>query len=159
MLPRHYQTIFWLGYAEGSILGVGRVATPRFRAGVSWGRRWIVGGRERVVKYYYNNPIMYSKYFRQWRLLKRNKIICTEVAVNGQFCLENRNFLWNCLKKMKCFGYLPGKIKIFGEIIDAAVTTSQDTIGYAVTGESHLHSKICVVIVTANLLVQPNSHS
>src|SRR6218665_3640288 len=29
--------------------------------------------------------IMYRKYVRKWLLLKRNRIICTEVAVNGQF--------------------------------------------------------------------------
>src|SRR6218665_1849432 len=28
---------------------------------------------------------MYRKYVRKWLLLKRNKIICPEVAVNGQF--------------------------------------------------------------------------
>src|SRR6218665_2249451 len=29
--------------------------------------------------------IMYRKYVRKWLLLKRNRIICPEVAVNGQF--------------------------------------------------------------------------
>jgi len=37
-----------------------------------------------------------------WWLLKRNRMICpSEVAVNDQFFLENRNFLWSCLKKSK----------------------------------------------------------
>ena len=42
--------------------------------------------------------IMHRKYVRKWWLLKRNRKFCPEAAVNGQFCLENRNVLWNCLK-------------------------------------------------------------
>ena len=41
---------------------------------------------------------MYRKYVRKWQLLKRNRIICPEIAVNSQF--------------------LPGKIDIFSEICD-----------------------------------------
>src|SRR6218665_2366272 len=44
---------------------------------------------------------MYRKYDRKWLLLKRNRIICPEVAVNGQF-VEKSNF-FNCLKKIKNF--------------------------------------------------------
>jgi len=65
-------------------------------------------------------------YVRKWRLLKRNRIICSQVAVNEQFCLENRNIEKNCLKKsiflkfawkkLKFFTNLPGKIEIFREI-------------------------------------------
>src|SRR6218665_2612721 len=62
--------------------------------------RWVAGrvagvsleswtGREMLLYL-----IMYRKYVRKWLLLKRNRIICPEVAVNGQFfCLENRIFL------------------------------------------------------------------
>ena len=56
---------------------------------------------------------MYRKYVRKCWLLKRNRIICPEVAVNEQFLLgksnlfkiawKNRNFLWNCLKKIEFF--------------------------------------------------------
>jgi len=64
----------------------------------------VVRVRGRAVKYYYN-LIMYRKYVLKW-LLKRYRIICPDVAVNGQFCqdkrekrsfekfrLENRKFL------------------------------------------------------------------
>src|SRR6218665_3785482 len=47
------------------------------------GRRGSLGswtGRE-ILLYL----IMYRKYVRKWLLLKRNGIICPEVAVNGQF--------------------------------------------------------------------------
>ena len=63
------------------------------------------------------------KYVRKWRLLKRNRIIGPEAAVNDQLCLENRFFL-NCLKrnqifsklclgKLKFLKILPGKIEIY----------------------------------------------
>ena len=42
--------------------------------------------------------IMYRKYVRKWLLLKRNRIICEEVAVNGQFFAWKIDF-FNCLKK------------------------------------------------------------
>jgi len=47
------------------------------------------------------------------KLLKRNRIICPEVAVNGQFLPGKSIFFKNCLKKSKFFGNLLGKIKIF----------------------------------------------
>src|SRR6218665_1195308 len=44
--------------------------------------RGVAGGRwSREILLY----IMYRKYVRKWLLLKRNRIICPEVAVNGQF--------------------------------------------------------------------------
>src|SRR6218665_1218011 len=66
---------------------------------------------------------MYREYVRKWSLFKRNRIICPEVAVNGQFlpgkskfvfdiCLENKIF-FNCLKKLKFIGNLPGTIEMF----------------------------------------------
>ena len=55
--------------------------------------------------------IMYRKYVRKWFLLKRNRIIWPEVAVNGNFCQENQFF--NCLKKLKFFGNLPVEIEFF----------------------------------------------
>jgi len=85
---------------------------------------------------------MYRKYVRKEWLLKRNRIICPEVAINEQFlpgksifwlpekieifrkfawknrnfskmCLENRNFLKICMEKYKFFKNLPEKIEIF----------------------------------------------
>src|SRR6218665_330345 len=44
--------------------------------------------------------IMYRKYVRKWLLLKKNRIIWPEVAVNGHFFAWKINFL-NCLKKSK----------------------------------------------------------
>src|SRR6218665_3977249 len=69
--------------------------------GVVGGRREVVGRRGQVVKYYYNS-IMYRKYVRKWRLVKRNRITCQEVAVNGQFFLDKRkkrSFGNFCLEK------------------------------------------------------------
>src|SRR6218665_1901160 len=57
----------------------------------------VVDGRE-ILLYL----IMYRKYVRKWLLLKRNRIIWPEVAVNGHF------FAW----KIEFF-LLPEKIKIF----------------------------------------------
>src|SRR6218665_3427587 len=37
--------------------------------------------------------IMYRKYVRKWLLLKRSRIICPEVAVNGHFLLGKSIFL------------------------------------------------------------------
>ena len=67
------------------------------------GRREVVDGRE-IVLYL----IMYRKHVRKWRLLKRNRIICPEVAVNEQFLPGKTNFF-----------KLPEKIEMFhkfGEI-------------------------------------------
>src|SRR6218665_701700 len=44
--------------------------------------------------------IKYRKYVRKWLLLKRNRIICSEVAVNGQIFAWKIEF-FNCLKKSK----------------------------------------------------------
>jgi len=41
--------------------------------------------------------------------LKRNRIICPEIAVNGQVLHGKSNFFKNYLKKSKVFGNLPGK--------------------------------------------------
>src|SRR6218665_3726718 len=65
---------------------------------------------------------MYRKYVRKWLLLKRNRIICPEVAVNGQFfalkieffnCLKNPNFRKFACKTRYSFVKLPEKIEIF----------------------------------------------
>jgi len=56
---------------------------------------WGVAGW--VVKYYYN-LIMYRKYVRKWWLLKRNRKMCPEVAVNGQFLPGKSKLFLNCLK-------------------------------------------------------------
>ena len=76
---------------------------------------------------------MYRKYVRKWWLLKRNRIICLELAVNNQFFVgkseffvklpkkieicrkfapKNRFFL-NCLKKIENFRKFPDKIELF----------------------------------------------
>ena len=57
--------------------------------------------------------IMYRKYVRKWWLLKINRIIFPEVAVNGQFLPGKLNLFLNCMKKSKLFGDLPGKINFF----------------------------------------------
>src|SRR6218665_2240362 len=75
-------------YPGASILGAEGHEPPDFGQG---GRREGAGrvaggsleswtGRE-ILLYL----IMYRKYFRKWLLLKRNRIICPEVAVNGEF--------------------------------------------------------------------------
>ena len=80
-------------YPGASILG----ATTRFWAGCrKEGRRgslesWT--GRD-ILLYL----IMYRNYVRKWLLLKRNKIICPDVAVNGQFFAWKILF-YHCLKK------------------------------------------------------------
>src|SRR6218665_1712693 len=84
-------------YSGASILGL-RVATPRFWAG---GRR---EGRRGALESWTGSEIlyliMYRKYVRKWLLLKRNRIICPEVAVNEQFFAWKTEF-FNCLKKSK----------------------------------------------------------
>ena len=55
---------------------------------------------------------MHRKYVRKWWLLKRNRIICPEVAVNGQFLPGKSTLLVKLPEKPKCFVNLPGKIKI-----------------------------------------------
>src|SRR6218665_2089190 len=67
--------------------------------------------------------IMYTKYVRKWLLLKRNRIIWLEVAVNGQFfawkiddffyCLKNQNFRKFACKTRYSFVKLLEKIEIF----------------------------------------------
>src|SRR6218665_818121 len=52
---------------------------------------------------------MYRKYVRKWRLLKRNRIICPEVAVNEQFLPGKSNFIIFTEK----IENLPEKIEIF----------------------------------------------
>src|SRR6218665_1343871 len=44
--------------------------------------------------------LMYMTYVRKWLLLQINRIICPEVAVNGQFFAWKIEF-FNCLKKSK----------------------------------------------------------
>ena len=90
--------------------GVGGVVTPRFWA----------GGRE-ILLYF----IMYRKYVRKWWLLKRNRMICPEAAVNGQFCQlkfcceiawKNQNFSEICMEKSNIFGEIAWKNQNFSEI-------------------------------------------
>ena len=56
---------------------------------------------------------LYRKYVRKWVLLKRNRIICPEVAVNDQFLPGKSKFLGNCQKKLKFFKNLPVRNGIF----------------------------------------------
>src|SRR6218665_2536245 len=51
--------------------------------------------------------IMYRKYVRKWRLLKRNRIICSEIAVNSQFLPGKSEFFVKLPKKSKFFGNVP----------------------------------------------------
>src|SRR6218665_2724707 len=109
-------------YPGASILGAegrgpqifGRVVAGRVAGGSleSW------TGRE-ILLYL----IMYTKYVRKWLLLKRNRIIWPEVAVNGQFfawkiddffyCLKNQNSRKFACKTRYSFVKLPEKIEIF----------------------------------------------
>src|SRR6218665_736199 len=75
-------------YPGSSILGL-RIATPIFLAG---GRGGGAGGSwtGREILLY---VIMYRKYVRKWFLLKRNRIIWPEVAVNGNFLPGKSIFL------------------------------------------------------------------
>src|SRR6218665_2192492 len=85
-------------WAQPSILGGWGVATSQILDWGSLGSQGVVDGSRNIT--------IYRKYVRKWWLFKRNRIICPEVAVNGQFCLdqrkkrsfgnlclENRNFL------------------------------------------------------------------
>src|SRR6218665_1423269 len=84
-----------------------RVATPIFWAGGSCGVAGRVVGRVaggslgswtgREILLYL---IMHRKYVRKWLLLKRNRIIWPEVAVNGHF-FAWKSIFFNCLKKSK----------------------------------------------------------
>jgi len=76
--------------------------SPDFGQGGRWG--WVAGeswkwwtGRE-ILLYL----IMCRKYVRKWWPLKRNWIICQEVAVNGQF-LPGNSIFFNFLKNRKKF--------------------------------------------------------
>ena len=92
-----------------SILGL-RVATPRFLAGEVGGRRGsLTGGKILLYLIMYT---LYRKYMyvRKWWLLKRNRIICPEIAVNDQFLPGKFNFFVKLPEKSKCVENLPGQI-------------------------------------------------
>ena len=76
------------------------------------------GGRE-ILLYL----IMYRRYVRKWWLLKRNRIICPEAAVNGQFCLEN----WN-------FCEIAWKIEFFTRVHDPQISNQIDAAGLCIIG-------------------------
>src|SRR6218665_2452157 len=65
------------------------------------------GQRGREILYL----IMHRKYVRKWRLLRRNRIICLEVAVNGQF-LPGKSIFFKLPEKIEFFLNLPGKIEL-----------------------------------------------
>src|SRR6218665_1618208 len=97
-------------YAGASILGAEGRDPHILGRGSCWGRskgrRESLGSwTDREILLYLIYLIMYRKYVRKWLLLKRNRIICPEVAVNRHF------FAW----KIKFF-QLPEKIKIFGNL-------------------------------------------
>src|SRR6218665_2667780 len=102
LLSHCYQWASILG-AEGcnpQILGsgvAGRVARGSLE---SW------RGREKLLYL-----IMYRKYVLKWLLLKRNRIICPEVAVNGHYFAWKIEFL-KLSEKIKIFGNLPAKLDI-----------------------------------------------
>ena len=60
--------------------------------------------------------IMYRKYFQKWWLLKRNRIICPEIAEIANFCLENRYFLEICHEKSEFCIKLPEKNRNISQI-------------------------------------------
>ena len=89
----------------------GRGGRSQGACGGSWGS-WTV--RKRLLYLILYRKYMYM-YVRKWWLLKRNRIICQEVAVNGQFLPGNSNF-FKFPEKSKFFGNLPGKSKFLSEI-------------------------------------------
>ena len=85
---------------------------PDFGQGGHRGRRGVaegVVGTGREILLYL---IMYWNFIRKWWLLKRNRIIYPEVAVNEQV-LPGKSIFLDCLKISKLFKNLPGKIEIF----------------------------------------------
>ena len=96
--------------ARGVNPGDWGVTTPRFCPRGSW---WVTEGSwtSREILLYL---IMYRKFFRNWWLLKRNRIICSEVALNEHFFPGKSIFFKNSMKKSICFKILPGKNKLFG---------------------------------------------
>jgi len=128
---QHYRHSNHVCYRQGrQSWGLGG-RDPRFWAGVVVGSQVVVDGSW-ILLYL----IMYRKYVWKWWLLKRNRIICPEVAVGPiltifawkikkflnclkkiaifrKFAWKIQNFLWNCLKKSKFFGNVPGKSKCF----------------------------------------------
>src|SRR6218665_190038 len=68
-----------------------------------------------MIKYYYILSCTGSM-FESGGLLKRNRIIWPEVAVNSQFLVGKSKFSVKSPKKSKFFGNLPWKINIFCEI-------------------------------------------
>jgi len=93
------------------------------RAGASiLGRR---GGRMRgreILLYL----MIYRKYAQKWWLLKRNRIIWPEAALNGQFFLENRNILRNCLKNRNFSEICLERSKFFTRIHDPQISNQND---------------------------------
>ena len=74
----HRRHSWGLGVATPQILGRGVVG------GSQGGRRGVAGGSwtgRKILLY----VMMYRKYVRKWLLLKKNRIICPEIAVNSQF--------------------------------------------------------------------------
>src|SRR6218665_1720211 len=76
-----------LGGRDPQISGRGVVGGSQWGSqGGSW--ESLTGGK--ILLYL----IMYRKYIRKWRLLKRNRIIYPEIGVNRQFLpAKNRHFL------------------------------------------------------------------
>ena len=68
----------------------------------------VVDGSWNIIISYHVQEVCWK-----WWLLKRNRIICLEVAVNGQFLPGNSNFFLKLSEKTEPFGNLPGKIEIF----------------------------------------------
>ena len=58
--------------------------------------------------------IMYRRFIRNWLLFKRNRVICPEVAVNGQFLPGKSNIFVKLPEKNRFF--LKLSEKFFGEI-------------------------------------------
>jgi len=107
-IPRLQEHQSWWGW--------GSRPPPQFWAGGVAG--WSQGGREglwtgREILLYLT---IYRKSVKKWWLLKRNRIICQEVAVNGQFLPEILFKKLNCLKNRKFSKNFPGKSKFFSEI-------------------------------------------
>ena len=97
----------WFLYiVRGVNPGDWEVATPHFGQGVVGEGSWT--GRE-ILLY----PIMYRKYVRKWWLLKRNRIICPEVAVNGQFVHGKSKSFVKLLVKIESFRKFAWRIEFF----------------------------------------------
>ena len=99
-----------IGGRDPPDFGHGGRGSRRVGCGESQDGSWM--GRE-ILLYL----VMYRKYVRKWWLLKRNRMICPEVAVNEQFLAGKSKFFLNMSEKIEIFRKFAWKNRFFGEIV------------------------------------------